>query len=91
MNGVTEPLSAAIEWLKTEITRTPYGRLSIGVQVHDGKVAKVITACRVIQIDSLLGVQWAAKLSRAIFCSVRLVSVPRWCSASLVTLRLVFR
>ena len=52
---------------------------------------KVITACRVIQIDSLLGVQWAAKLCRAIFCSVRLVSVPRWCSASLVTLRLVFR
>ena len=41
MNGVTEPLSAAIEWLKTEITRIPYGRLSIGVQVHDGKVAKV--------------------------------------------------
>jgi hypothetical protein len=41
MSGVTEPLSAAIEWLKAEITRTPYGRLSIGVQVHDGKVAKV--------------------------------------------------
>ena len=43
MSGVTEPLSAAIEWLKTEITRTPYGRLSIGVQVHDGKVAKVFS------------------------------------------------
>ena len=41
MSSVTEPLSSAIEWLKTEITRTPYGRLSIGVQVHDGKVAKV--------------------------------------------------
>ena len=41
MSGVTEPLSSAIEWLKAEISRTPYGRLSIGVQVHDGKVAKV--------------------------------------------------
>lgn len=41
MSSVTEPLPAAIEWLKTEISRTPYGRLSIGVQVHDGKVAKV--------------------------------------------------
>ena len=34
-------LSSAIEWLLTECERTPYGRLSIGIQLHDGRIAKV--------------------------------------------------
>lgn len=41
MSGADDGLSAAIEWLKAEITRTPFGRLSIGVQLHDGQIAKV--------------------------------------------------
>ena len=53
MSGVTEPLTAAIEWLKAEITHTPYGRLSIGVQVHDGKVAKIIKSVEESTLASL--------------------------------------
>jgi len=50
----------------------------------------VATACRVIQIVSLLGVRRAAELYRAILCAVRLVGAPRWCSAILDTSRHVF-
>ena len=41
MSDASGTLSAAIEWLKTEIPRTPFGRLSIGVQVHGGQISKV--------------------------------------------------
>ena len=41
MSGASDTLSAAIEWLRTEIPRTPFGRLSIGVQVHSGQIAKI--------------------------------------------------
>ena len=41
MSGAPETLSSAIEWLVTELERTPYGRLSIGVQVHEGRIAKI--------------------------------------------------
>jgi hypothetical protein len=41
MSDASGTLSAAIEWLRTEIPRTPFGRLSIGVQVHGGKISKI--------------------------------------------------
>ena len=41
MSDASDALSAAIEWLKTEIACTPFGRLSIGVQMHDGHISKV--------------------------------------------------
>ena len=41
MSGAPETLSSAIDWLLKELERTPYGRLSIGVQVHDGRIAKI--------------------------------------------------
>lgn len=41
MSGASESLSSAINWLFAEIDRTPFGRLSIGVQVHDGRIAKI--------------------------------------------------
>ena len=41
MKGPSKTLSSAIEWLIAEIERTPYGRLSIGIQLHDGRIAKV--------------------------------------------------
>ena len=41
MSDASDTLSAAIEWLKTEIPRTPFGRLSIGVQVHGGQISKI--------------------------------------------------
>jgi len=41
MSSPSDTLSAAIEWLKTEIPRTPFGRLSIGVQVHGGQISKI--------------------------------------------------
>jgi hypothetical protein len=36
-----DTLTAAIDWLLEEVRRTPYGRLSIGVQLHSGQIAKV--------------------------------------------------
>ena len=41
MRGSPKALSSAIEWLLAEIERTPYGRLSIGIQLHDGRIAKI--------------------------------------------------
>ena len=41
MRGPTKTLSSAIEWLIIECERTPYGRLSIGIQLHEGRIAKV--------------------------------------------------
>jgi hypothetical protein len=41
MSGASDTLSAAIEWLETEISRTPFGRLSIGVQTHGGQISKI--------------------------------------------------
>jgi hypothetical protein len=41
MSASSPTLSSAIEWLKAEIASAAYGRISIGVQVHDGKIAKV--------------------------------------------------
>ena len=41
MSSQSDPLSVAIEWLETEISRTPFGRLSIGVQVHGGQISKI--------------------------------------------------
>jgi hypothetical protein len=41
VNAGAETLSEAIEWLLEEVRRTPYGRLSIGVQLHSGQIAKV--------------------------------------------------
>ena len=41
MSGAVDALSTAIDWLKTEILHTPFGRLSIGVQVHNGQIMKV--------------------------------------------------
>ena len=41
MSGGADTLTAAIDWLLEEVRRTPYGRLSIGVQLHSGQIAKV--------------------------------------------------
>jgi hypothetical protein len=41
MSGGADTLAAAIDWLLEEAQRTPYGRLSIGVQLHNGQIAKV--------------------------------------------------
>jgi hypothetical protein len=41
MSGSSEAVATAMDWLLEEISRTPFGRVSIGVQMHDGKVAKV--------------------------------------------------
>lgn len=41
MSTSDRALAVAIAWLKAEISRTDYGRLSIGVQIHAGKIAKV--------------------------------------------------
>ena len=41
MSSASDTLSAAIEWLETEISRTPFGRLSIGVQTHGGQISKI--------------------------------------------------
>ena len=41
MSAAPDGLSVAIEWLKTEIPHTPFGRISIGVQIHDGRIMKV--------------------------------------------------
>ena len=41
MRGPSKTLSSAIEWLLAECEHTPYGRLSIGIQLHDGQIAKV--------------------------------------------------
>ncbi len=41
MRAPSKTLSSAIEWLLAECERTPYGRLSIGIQLHDGRIAKV--------------------------------------------------
>jgi hypothetical protein len=34
-------LAAAIDWLNDEVRRTPFGRLSIGVQMHGGQISKI--------------------------------------------------
>jgi hypothetical protein len=34
-------LSAAVDWLRGEVERTPFGRLSIGVQMHGGQISKI--------------------------------------------------
>jgi hypothetical protein len=41
MRSAPDTLSAAIDWLKSEIKCTPFGRLSIGVQVHGGQISKI--------------------------------------------------
>jgi hypothetical protein len=37
----TDCLAAAIDWLNDEVRRTPFGQLSIGVQMHGGQVSKI--------------------------------------------------
>jgi len=37
----TDCLAAAIDWLNDEVRRTPFGRLSIGVQMHGGQISKI--------------------------------------------------
>ena len=41
MKAPSKTLSSAIEWLLTECEHTSYGRLSIGIQLHEGRIAKV--------------------------------------------------
>ena len=41
MSHSTDCLAAAIDWLKDEVGRTPFGRLSIGVQMHGGQISKI--------------------------------------------------
>ena len=41
MKGPTKTLSSAIEWLLAECEHTLYVRLSIGIQLHEGRIAKV--------------------------------------------------
>jgi len=41
MKSPSKTLLSAIEWLLAETEYTPYGRLSIGIQLHDGHIAKV--------------------------------------------------
>ena len=37
----TDCLAAAIDWLNDEVRRTPFGRLSIGVQMLGGQISKI--------------------------------------------------
>lgn len=41
MRSPPKTLSSAIEWLLAECEHTAYGRLSIGIQLHEGRIAKV--------------------------------------------------
>jgi hypothetical protein len=41
MKGPSKTLSSAIDWLLAECEHTAYGRLSIGIQLHEGRIAKV--------------------------------------------------
>jgi hypothetical protein len=41
MREHSDSLSKAIAWLREEIPRTPFGRLSIGVQMHEGRISKI--------------------------------------------------
>jgi len=34
-------LGAAVRWLEDEIQRVPFGKLSIGVQLHSGAITKI--------------------------------------------------
>ncbi len=52
MNGSSKSVLAAIEWLKSEIARSAFGRISIGVQVHEGRVAKVFKSVEEITLAS---------------------------------------
>ena len=52
MSGEGESLSKAIEWLRTEIARSAFGRISIGVQVHDGRIAKVFRTVEEVTLAS---------------------------------------
>jgi len=55
MNGAVDGLSAAIEWLETEIPRTPLGRICIEVQVLDGQILKVFKSVEEIILASQSG------------------------------------
>ena len=64
MSGAPETLSSAIDWLLTELERTPYGRLSIGVQVHDGRIAKVFKSIEESTIASQTDTRRAEDVGR---------------------------
>ena len=55
MKSPNKTLSSAIEWLLAEIDRTPYGRLSIGIQLHDGRIAKVFKSIEETTLAPLSG------------------------------------
>lgn len=60
MSHPTDSLSAAIDWLKEELERMPFGRVSIGVQMHGGQISKIFKSIE----QSTLASQGAGEQAR---------------------------
>ena len=53
MSNSSDLLADAIDWLQIEIERTPFGRLSIGVQTHGGQITKIFKSVEESKLASV--------------------------------------